>query len=69
MSDNTWLENSQYVIKSIDRMTSAIEKLDGKINTLSENVTTIKVKVGVLSALAGGVAGAFISITTAIIKS
>lgn len=59
-STNGWGEYKRLVVDTLDRLSDEIKSLREEIVTLKLGYTTISVKMGIIGALSGMVAGAVI---------
>tara|TARA_Y100000310_G_scaffold247602_1_gene253264 strand:+ start:32514 stop:32753 length:240 start_codon:yes stop_codon:yes gene_type:complete len=50
---NGWNEWSKYVLKELERLNGAYTILDGKLDEIIKDVSTLKVKAGMWGAIAG----------------
>jgi hypothetical protein len=53
--NNGWQEWSKHVLLELERLNSCYEKLDGKINTMREDIATLKVKAGLWGAIGAAI--------------
>jgi len=49
----------ELVIRELDRVNTTLEKQSDKIDVLTDNVTTLKIKSGVIASILGFVSGIF----------
>lgn len=50
---NGWNEWSKYVLKELERLNGVYTILDGKLDEIMKDVSTLKVKAGMWGAIAG----------------
>lgn len=52
---NGWNEWSKFVLKELERLNTCYERLDEKLDNMTNEITALKLKAGVWGALAGAI--------------
>jgi len=53
--ENDWNEWSKYVLKELERLGNSYEKLDARMDKMSNEITSLKVKSGVWGLIGGAI--------------
>lgn len=53
MSESTWTEWSQYVLKELERLNACYEKVDSRLGAIERDIVSLKIRSGVWGAIAG----------------
>ena len=65
---NGWNEWSRFVLKELERLNENMEKLDGKIDELSDKLLILKVKSGLIGGIAGMIPSLFVVVLYLVFK-
>lgn len=59
--DSTWVEYSQHVLKSLEKLSANLDKLDDKVSAINDRLITLEVRAAFWGGLGGLVIGGVVA--------